>query len=1014
MIRRSVTAAACGAAAGLGYWASLGSIDRMQGPTEAVRVAMLPSLGTLGLCVAAGAALFAIVTLATLRLARSFAILLERRGFGPLDDADGTRAAAVVDAVASVLAGAALLCLPFLPWLADGLPALMLLAGPGARLAWAVLAALAVWAAVDTWRASASPVESPHDRERRPRATLPFGIRHSAFGVSMAVLLASLLSSAVLARQFTRTPLFPGGDEPHYLVIAQSLWRDGDLRIENNHTRGDYQEYFHRTLAPHYLTRGVDRQIYSIHPIGMPVLMTPVYALGGYDLVVYALLLLAAIAMTAAWRLAWTVTGSASAATFAWAAMALGPPWIFNTFAVYPEVPAACAVALAFALTAQRETAARALTRPAWSWWAAGLAIASLPWFSTKYVVMGALLGLVTILRVWLPVPRGDARGIALRRTRAVVVPNAVSLAGWFLFFKLIWGTWSPAAPYGTQRETRLEYLPSGGPGLLFDQEYGIVAFAPALLMVLPGLWVLWRQGGPRRRLAIEIVAVFAGLLGVVGAFHIWWGGSAIVGRPLVSALPLLIVPVAAQWAACAGQSVRRAAQVVLLCVGTALTVLLAVAQTGLLLVAGRDGSSQVLEYLAPSTPVWTTLPTFLRQSPAQAWIGVLLWAGVALMCGAILGRRMTNGPKPVRSGPDGAHGFQPVRHAYLGAWVLVVGVAAIVSGIGATARAPSTPPPALDERARVRLLDEYDAANRPLAIRYDPLTRIDPRTVPESFPLVVHAAGDRREDRATQLFGRRLSLPAGTYGVDLIFPPEGAGAPAAPTAVDGALAVHAGRVSPPLETWSVSVEPPGSWGRTFSLPVDIGFVGFKASATITAASPRLRLTPQHIVDASARPLTPAVLGSQTYAGVGVLVHGEDAWPEPTGVWLRGASTVMLTLVFPDDVLRTFDLRAGAVPVDVTAQWGGTTTTWRLSPGEVVRTIIDAPSLRAGQQSRSAQLRITTSSGFVPAEVEPGSRDRRQLGVWLELGRTVPGSGVGSILGGLRHDPPSPPRTTGR
>ena len=89
--------------------------------------------------------------------------------------------------------------------------------------------------------------------------------------------------------------------------------------------------------------------------------------------------------------------------------------------------------------------------------------------------------------------------------------------------------------------------------------------------------------------------------------------------------------------------------------------------------------------------------------------------------------------------------------------------------------------------------------------------------------------------------------------------------------------------MSPALETWSVSVKPPGSWGRTFSLPVDIGFVGFKASAPVTDASPRLRLTPQRIVDASARPQTPAVLGSQAYAGLSVLVHGEDAWPEAHG-----------------------------------------------------------------------------------------------------------------------------------
>ena len=220
--------------------------------------------------------------------------------------------------------------------------------------------------------------------------------------------------------------------------------------------------------------------------------------------------------------------------------------------------------------------------------------------------------------------------------------------------------------------------------------------------------------------------------------------------------------------------------------------------------------------------------------------------------------------------------------------------------------------------------------------------------------------------------------------------------------------------MSPPLETWSVSVKPPGSWGRTFSLPVDIGFVGFKASAPVTDASPRLRLTPQKIVDASARPQTPAVLGSQAYAGLSLLVHGEDAWPEPTGLWLRGRTTVMLTLVFPDDAWRTFDLRAGAVPIKVTATWGATTQSWDLAPGEVARTIIDAPALQPGQQVRSAQLRITTSDGFVPADVDPGSRDRRLLGTWLELGRMAPGPRIGSILGALIHDRPLSPQPTGR
>ncbi len=622
----SLTAAAYGAAAGLGLWASLGSIDRMQAPAGSVRVAMLPTFGTLALCVVAGAVLFAL-------LHATLAALTRRAATGT------TPPAAHALAPFQVLAGSAVLVLPYLPWVADAFPALMLLAGPGSRIAWGVLVALAVWAFAIERRAGGHVAAGlvPRSGDGTHAAAMTAGealARRRRW--TTTILLASLLSSAALAQQFMRTPLFPGGDEPHYLVISQSLWRDGDLRIENNHTRGDYQEYFHRPLAPHYLTRGLDRQIYSIHPIGMPVLMTPVYAAGGYELVVYALLLLAAIAMTSAWRLAWAVTGSASAATFAWAVLALGPPWIFNTFAVYPEIPAACACALAFAWTtgwhAERDAHRHPLDVPVWRWWATGVAIGTLPWFSTKYLVMAAVLGLVSLLRAWLPWPADTmARRRAIVRTLAVSVPNVISLAMWLLFFKVIWGSWSPAAPYGSQRATRLAYLPEGGPGLLFDQEYGIVVFAPALLMVLPGLWALWRQRGARRRLAIEIVAVFAGLMGVVGSFHIWWGGSATVGRPLVSALPLLVLPIAAHWTACATQPLRRAAQHVLLCVGTALTVLLASAQDGLLLVAGRDGTSQVLEYLAPSTPVWTVLPTFLRQSPAQAWL--LCCCGVARRC---------------------------------------------------------------------------------------------------------------------------------------------------------------------------------------------------------------------------------------------------------------------------------------------------------------------------------------------------------------------------------------------
>ena len=110
--------------------------------------------------------------------------------------------------------------------------------------------------------------------------------------------------------------------------MAQSLWRDHDLKIENNHQRGDYREYFTSDLDPHYLTRGRDGEIYSIHPIGISVLLAPIYALAGYQGAVWALILMGALAAAIAWR--WTVRAlnAPGAATFAWAAIVFSAPFM--------------------------------------------------------------------------------------------------------------------------------------------------------------------------------------------------------------------------------------------------------------------------------------------------------------------------------------------------------------------------------------------------------------------------------------------------------------------------------------------------------------------------------------------------------------------------------------------------------------------------------------------------------------------------------------------------------------
>ena len=132
-----------------------------------------------------------------------------------------------------------------------------------------------------------------------------------------------------------------------------------------------------------------------------------------------------------------------------------------------------------------------------------------------------------------------------IRVSLALGLPMVVSVALWMAFFDWIWGSPFPSVVYGTQRPVRWEYFVKGGPGLLFDQEYGIVPAAPIFAASLVGLIAMLWSDARSRRVAAEIVVIFAALLIPVGAFHLWSGGSGAIGRPVIAAILLLGLPIA-------------------------------------------------------------------------------------------------------------------------------------------------------------------------------------------------------------------------------------------------------------------------------------------------------------------------------------------------------------------------------------------------------------------------------------------------------------------------------------
>src|SRR4029450_12137977 len=129
----------------------------------------------------------------------------------------------------------------------------------------------------------------------------------------------------------------PGGDEPHYLLIVQSLLKDGDIKVANNYEQKDYLEYWGGLLRPHFSRPGLNGDHYPGHSPGLPVLVAPAFAIGGYWGVVVWMASLTALGSIFIWRAGYIFTRDIGAAWFGWSAVVLSVPVVLYGTLIYPD-----------------------------------------------------------------------------------------------------------------------------------------------------------------------------------------------------------------------------------------------------------------------------------------------------------------------------------------------------------------------------------------------------------------------------------------------------------------------------------------------------------------------------------------------------------------------------------------------------------------------------------------------------------------------------------------------------
>lgn len=315
-------------------------------------------------------------------------------------------------------------------------------------------------------------------------------------------------------------------DEPQYLLTALSLFEDFDLDITDELAERRWTPWAGTEALPVQTEVLADGTQISPHDPLLPILLAIPMGLGGWIAAKAVLALMAgALAALTLWTAVRRFSVPLTTATVGVAIAGASAPLAVYGQQVYPELPAALATVAAVAL----------LTAPRVNPWAFGAAITALPWLSVKYAPVAAVLALVGLWRT---------------RSKALLAVLAAMGVAYLAIHRLVWGGWTVYAS-GDHFQQSGEFGVMGFDpdyvgravrliGLLADRGYGLVAWQPAWLLLLPALGFALHRAR-RTRFGVLLPPLAAGWLTatfVALTMHgFWWPG-----RQLVVVLPLALI----------------------------------------------------------------------------------------------------------------------------------------------------------------------------------------------------------------------------------------------------------------------------------------------------------------------------------------------------------------------------------------------------------------------------------------------------------------------------------------
>lgn len=356
-----------------------------------------------------------------------------------------------------------------------------------------------------------------------------FSLSHAKPAVVWLVAFSVFVLASVLV---TVQGVHLSGDEPHYVVISQSIVDDGDFDLKNNFDDKTYRDFAPVDLRFH--GGEYDGKALSFHLPGVSFLLVPFYAL-------FKLLGLGSVMVPA---LFFRIAASVINAFFAlclfyilkmkfpgkdvsrfWFLMITLYPLLFHSIHLYPELPGATLMMAGY-IFAFREKKNYLLS---------GLFLSFVPWFHVKYIPALGILALAILYNMWKEYGKGKNKGYFISLLQLAVFPALLFLL-LIVYSKMLYGSYSPTdifpkeSYWSTPWLLRLKVFFS----YFIDQRDGLLLYAPLFFLFILGFRGKWKDK-----------YLFLGIASIYVFFHAFTtvrGAYAPAGRPLMFVSWVLIL----------------------------------------------------------------------------------------------------------------------------------------------------------------------------------------------------------------------------------------------------------------------------------------------------------------------------------------------------------------------------------------------------------------------------------------------------------------------------------------